>query len=163
MKIEKELKYLVPLELFKKLKVESQAVDVQEINQVYLSTLDNSKFAHRVRRIRNLDGNNQRYYHTFKIPLKEGAEEYEYLIEAELGEFILNCYPNLVKTRYVYLDEHYNSWEFDVFGGTHSGLIIAELEYDSKDFLELPDWVGNLKEVTKDSSYSNYKLFTTIW
>jgi CYTH domain-containing protein len=49
------------------------------------------------------------------------------------------------------------TWEIDVFGGRHEGLIVAEVELMREDeALKLPTWIG--EEVTNNSSYRNSKL-----
>jgi adenylate cyclase len=49
--------------------------------------------------------------------------------------------------------------ELDEFGGELEGLLLAELEFDSKEAsegFEPPDWLG--REVTDDASYGNRSL-----
>src|SRR6185437_12757190 len=49
--------------------------------------------------------------------------------------------------------------EVDEFGGQLEGLLVAEVEFDSREASELfegPDWLG--REVTDDPAYSNRTL-----
>jgi adenylate cyclase len=49
--------------------------------------------------------------------------------------------------------------ELDVFSGTHAGLVLAEVEFESMDALEAfvaPEWFG--VEVTDDGRYTNAAL-----
>lgn len=49
------------------------------------------------------------------------------------------------------------TWEVDVFGPPHEGLVVAEIELKSEhEALELPDWIG--EEVTDDPRYRNSSL-----
>lgn len=58
-------------------------------------------------------------------------------------------------------------WEIDVFGGTNIGLVLAEVELPSDQYLitEMPVFVG--EEVTSDPRYTNSNLslrpFTQFW
>jgi adenylate cyclase len=48
-------------------------------------------------------------------------------------------------------------FEVDEFEGTHSGLVLVEVELNStEDIFEKPNWVG--KEVTGDEKYYNSYL-----
>jgi len=48
-------------------------------------------------------------------------------------------------------------WEVDIFGGTNSGLALAEIELDhAEQAIDLPDWVG--REITEDRHYGNSRL-----
>ncbi len=52
------------------------------------------------------------------------------------------------------------TWEVDVFGPPHEGLIVAEIELKSVgSALELPDWIG--REVTDDPAYRNSSLISS--
>jgi len=62
------------------------------------------------------------------------------------------------KNRY-YLKHNLKTIEMDFFEGKLDGLIIAEIEFDSKEEAEefkAPDWFG--KEITEDARYTNYSL-----
>jgi CYTH domain-containing protein len=60
------------------------------------------------------------------------------------------------KTRFIrYLNG--NKWVIDLFKKPNLGLILAEIELESKDQnFDLPNWV--IKEVTNDKSYSNMNM-----
>ncbi len=48
-------------------------------------------------------------------------------------------------------------WEVDVFGGSHAGLVLAEIELESENQpFDLPNWLG--EEVSTDSRYLNAVL-----
>ena len=50
-----------------------------------------------------------------------------------------------------------HTWEVDEYGGSNSGLTVAEVELkDSKEHVELPDWVDS--EVSGDPRYFNSNL-----
>jgi adenylate cyclase len=60
------------------------------------------------------------------------------------------------KTRYE-IDLEGVTWEIDVFGAQHAGLVLAEVElYATDQSLRLPDWIG--REVTDDPNFRNHKL-----
>ncbi len=64
----------------------------------------------------------------------------------------------LTKTRYdVPLGEH--TVEIDIYGGKHTGLVVAEVEFaderSAREF-QAPDWLG--KDVSHDRRYSNQLL-----
>ncbi len=97
---------------------------------------------------------------TWKSP-RRGAcrDEIEFAIEPADGEELLARVPagrRLEKTRYRV--EHAGAvWEIDVFGGSLSGLILAEIELDREDQgVVLPPWVE--REVTADARYRNSRL-----
>jgi len=85
--------------------------------------------------------------------------EYEYSIPLEDAHEMLDelCIkPIIEKTRY-HVTENNKLWEIDVFEGDNEGLVVAEVELDSKDeVVKLPDWIGN--EVTEDTRYYNVCL-----
>ena len=86
--------------------------------------------------------------------------EYEYEIPVADAEAMLQntCQqPIIDKTRYL-LEYKGFTWEVDEFHGDNQGLVVAEIELDSKDAIfELPDFVGD--EVTGDARYYNACLF----
>jgi len=60
------------------------------------------------------------------------------------------------KTRYR-VDHQGFCWEVDVFHGTNTGLVIAEIELEEADAVfPLPDWIG--EEITDVPRYSNSAL-----
>ena len=49
------------------------------------------------------------------------------------------------------------TWEVDVFAGSNTGLIVAEVELDDEQqAVSLPEWAAN--EVTHDARYYNNQL-----
>lgn len=82
--------------------------------------------------------------------------EYDYPIPADEAREMLQTLckkPLLEKTRY-FVKENNHLWEVDVFSGDNEGLVVAELELESRDQeLRLPDWIG--EEVSDDPRYYN--------
>ena len=87
------------------------------------------------------------------------AAEFEYEIPAADAEFLLEnlCIkPVIEKTRYK-INFAGNLWEVDEFHGINKGLILAEIEVESKDQeFQKPEWIG--EDVTKDPRYRNANL-----
>ncbi|KAA6328651.1 Inorganic triphosphatase [termite gut metagenome] len=89
-----------------------------------------------------------------------GTERYEWEKEiplSEARELMELCEPGIIdKTRYL-VQSGKHVFEIDEFYGAHQGLIIAEVELESKDeaFIK-PDFIG--EEVTGDSRYYNSRL-----
>jgi len=85
--------------------------------------------------------------------------EFEYPIPLAEAEQMLRdiCIKPLIeKTRY-HVHAHGKLWEVDVFEGDNLGLIVAEVELQSKDEpIDLPEWVA--EEVTDDKRYYNVCL-----
>ncbi|MCJ2054182.1 CYTH domain-containing protein [Methylobacterium sp. J-070] len=97
---------------------------------------------------------------TWKSP-RRGAcrDEVEFAIAPQDGEALMaGVSPDrrLEKTRYRI--EHAGAvWDVDVFGGTLSGLILAEIELEREDQpVLLPPWID--REVTADARYRNSRL-----
>jgi adenylate cyclase len=64
--------------------------------------------------------------------------------------------PIIEKTRHL-IEHDGRTWEVDVFAGTNSGLVMAEIELEAEDAdVSLPPWVG--REVTDDQRYYNSSL-----
>ena len=86
--------------------------------------------------------------------------EYEYEIPVADAEAILKntCQqPIIDKTRYV-LEYKGFIWEVDEFHGDNEGLVVAEIELDSREAtFDHPDFIG--EEVTGDARYYNACLF----
>ncbi len=85
--------------------------------------------------------------------------EYEYAIpKYDALEMLDNLCdkPLISKTRY---NVNFNNkkWEIDVFEGENAGLVVAEIELESKDEkFELPDFIA--EEVSDDPRYYNVNL-----
>jgi CYTH domain-containing protein len=86
--------------------------------------------------------------------------EYEYEIPVADAEAMLKntCQqPIIDKTRYV-LEYKGFIWEVDEFHGDNEGLVVAEIELDSRETtFDHPDFIG--EEVTGDARYYNACLF----
>ena len=99
---------------------------------------------------------------TIKGPSQNGGlsrYEWEKQIGVEEAMELLQLAEGAVidKTRY-YVAHAGHTVEVDEFHGDNEGLIVAEIELESKDAVfELPDFVGN--EVTGDAKYYNACLF----
>ncbi len=82
--------------------------------------------------------------------------EYEIPFSDAAGLFALCIPPLLEKVRYIE-EAVGHVWEIDRFLGENSGLLVAEVELQSKDEkLVLPEWVG--QEVSGDARYYNSNL-----
>ena len=82
--------------------------------------------------------------------------EYNVPIEDAIQMIELFCSNIIEKTRYL-IKEEGKKWEVDVFAGDNDGLILAEIELESKDEeIVLPYFVE--KEVTNDDKYYNKQL-----
>ncbi len=137
------------------------------ITQRYLAT---STERH-VRRVRSrypkyrTDPRYAHYYLTEKIGSSGGScqepekvifiNEHEQLIK---NEGVVGSPVSKIRTYFVYQDQYF---ELDLFQDKHEGLQILELELLSPDEpVDLPDFLGELIEITGDKSYSNYALAT---
>lgn len=82
--------------------------------------------------------------------------EFEYEIPVADAEHMLQemCQKPLIdKVRFVHL-QHGKKWEIDIFNGENEGLVIAEIELQSKDErFAIPPYIG--EEVTDDERYYN--------
>lgn len=67
------------------------------------------------------------------------------------------CLPGVIQKTRHHVVEQQQLFEVDVFEGTHTGLVIAEIELkNAKDKIQLPAWIG--KEVTGDKRFYNSYL-----
>jgi adenylate cyclase len=92
--------------------------------------------------------------------LTHGASraEFEYEIPlADAEELLKLCDgPIIDKHRYIVVHDG-SKWEVDEFHGDNSGLVVAEIELQSKDqHFTRPPWLG--REVTDDNRYYNSSL-----
>lgn len=139
--------------LVRKLPDELTSVPRAEISQGYLVSLDDGL---QVR----LRKSNERYSLTFKRGTGNVREERE--VELTPTQFDA-LWPategkRLVKTRYD-IPLGNRVVEIDVYGGRHSGLVVAEVEFDDEESakkFQPPDWLG--EDVTGDPRYSNQLL-----
>lgn len=97
-------------------------------------------------------------YLTLKYGQSLERDEFEYEIPLKDGEEIFQKHEaySLSKKRYNFIF-HGKKWEIDEFLDKNQGLVIAEVELESKDeIVILPDFVG--KEVSNDRRYLNSYL-----
>ena len=146
--IEIERKFLVKVSDYKK-----EANRKTKIIQGYLT-----KDPKRTVRVRIRE--NQGFLTIKGISSEDGLSRFEWEKEIpinEAKELITLCLPTIIeKTRY---EVTYKGvlFEVDEFEGTHSGLVLVEVELNStEDIFEKPIWVG--KEVTGDEKYYNSYL-----
>ena len=146
--IEIERKFLVKVTDYKK-----EAHRKTKIVQGYLT-----KDPKRTVRVRIRE--NQGFLTIKGISSEDGLSRFEWEKEIpinEAKELITLCLPTIIeKTRY---EVTYKGvlFEVDEFEGTHSGLVLVEVELNStEDIFEKPIWVG--KEVTGDEKYYNSYL-----
>lgn len=85
--------------------------------------------------------------------------EYEYPIPLEDAEEMLRLVahrPMIHKTRHI-LHRGGHCWEIDEFHGENAGLIVAEVELQSREeTFERPPWLG--REISTDARYYNSNL-----
>jgi len=86
-------------------------------------------------------------------------QEYEYTVPvADAREMLTSLCAgrSLSKTRYR-VEHGDNTWEVDVFEGANEGLVLAEIELESRDqTFTIPPWVG--EEVSGNPRYLNSSL-----
>ena len=146
--IEIERKFLVKASDYKK-----EAHRKTKIVQGYLT-----KNPERTVRVRIRE--NQSFLTIKGMSSEDGLSRFEWEKEIPLNEakeLITLCLPTIIeKIRY---EVTYKGvlFEVDEFEGTHSGLVLVEVELNStEDIFEKPNWVG--KEVTGDEKYYNSHL-----
>lgn len=123
----------------------------RKIEQAYLST----EPVIRVRR------DNDEYYLTYKSKGFVVREEYNLPLTRESYEHLLSkADGNIIsKTRYEIPEKSNLTIELDIFEGKFQGLILAEVEFDSKEEADSyipPEWFG--KDVSNESTYHNSTL-----
>jgi adenylate cyclase len=125
---------------------------VKKISQGYLANTDKCSI-----RVRVSEDNANINIKSMTIDIVRS--EYEYPIPVNEAETILNslCHqPLICKTRH-YLSENGAEWEVDVFEGENAGLIIAEIELESRnEVVDKPAWLGH--EVSGQMRYFNMSL-----
>jgi CYTH domain-containing protein len=131
---------------------------VLRIEQVYLSEPPAGR---RVRRIEHADGTLEHRL-TRKERLRASAyhEEEQAIDEARYDALLLEADPDrrpIRKTRYA-VPHGSQLLEIDVFVEP-PGLVVLEVELATDDeAVELPDWIGEWREVTRDVRYLNANL-----
>ena len=103
---------------------------------------------------------NDKFYMTYKGRGFLEREEYNLPLNKESYEHLVKKADGVIITKNRYLipyGEH--TIELDVFKGAHEGLIIAEVEFETKEkalAFQAPDWFA--EDVTEDPSYTNSNL-----
>lgn len=145
--MEIERKYLIEED---KLPIYYNKHPYHEIEQAYLCTEP-------VVRIRKSD---DKYYMTYKSKGLMVREEYNLPLTKEGYEHLLSKADGAIikKKRYLIPYEGFTI-ELDIFEGRHDGLILAEVEFETKkqanEFIA-PDWFG--EDVTFSNKYHNSVL-----
>jgi adenylate cyclase len=122
------------------------------IRQAYLTRLDAMTI-----RVRIVD--DAEAFLTIKSPqLGPVRSEFEYSIPAEDARTLMAARTGLMIEKRRHIVQLGDArWEIDVFEGTHTGLVIAEIELpDASASFERPAWLG--EEVTGDPHYYNAHL-----
>ena len=142
------------MEIERKFKIKSlpdlNKYEYRVIEQGYLCTDP-------VMRVRKED---DKYYMTYKGKGFLEREEYNLPLNKESYEHLVKKADGVIITKNRYLipyGEH--TIELDVFKGAHEGLIIAEVEFETKEkalAFVAPDWFA--EDVTEDPGYTNSNL-----
>ena len=145
------------MEIERKFKIKSlpdlDKYEYRVIEQGYLCTDP-------VMRVRKED---DKYYMTYKGRGFLEREEYNLPLNKESYEHLVKKADGIIITKNRYLipyGEH--TIELDVFKGAHEGLIIAEVEFETKEkalAFQAPDWFA--EDVTEDPSFTNSYLSKT--
>ena len=149
--IEIERKFLVVSENYKK-----NILSKHNIRQGYLCVEPKRSV-----RIRIID---EKGYITVKgSASKDGLSRFEWekeICKTDAEELIALCKSNIIeKTRFL-IQYKNNIFEVDEFHANNTGLIIAEIELNSKNqSFEKPAWLG--EEVTGEKKYYNSQLIQT--
>jgi CYTH domain-containing protein len=140
--------------------LERAGARASSIEQTYLAA-DDPDVVERVRR--RADGERTRYVWTEKRFRSAGVNvEHERELSAgEYEQLLARADPSrttVSKTRHVF--EHAGrTFELDVFHGALEGLVVCEVELDSLEAaVELPPWLGPVRDVTDDRRYTNAAL-----
>lgn len=137
--------------------------DKSEIVQVYLTYKD-ANTSRRIRK-RGTPQGGYRFYYTEKTPVSFGEKiEVEREIdEAEYTESLKEADPErkpIIKERYCFNYKN-QLFELDVYDFSKE-LATLEIELDNINTpVELPDFIGIIKDVTNDIRYSNASLART--
>lgn len=136
--------------LINKIPFDLTNIPFRQIEQAYLNTAP-------VVRIRQ---DNDKYYLTYKSKGFLEREEYNLYLDQDSYLHLREKADGIIitKKRYEIPYEEYTI-EFDIFEGHHTGLMLAEVEFPSKEEAENftpPDWFG--EDVTFSSKYCNSTL-----
>ena len=123
----------------------------KELEQAYLCT-------NPVVRVRR---EGEEYVLTYKFGGLMVREEYNLPLNQEAYEHLLKKADGIVisKTRYILPEKDGLRIELDVFHGKHDGLILAEVEFPTKEAANAycpPEWFG--EDVTYSTKYHNSNL-----
>ena len=150
MGIEIERRFLVENEDWK-----SQVILSEDFRQAYL----NSSIDEWATRVRIID--NKKSFITLKSSLNKLINyEFEYSIPLQDAiELIKLSKYKIKKTRYQLIINKKN-WVVDLFHGSNSSLLIAEIELNAEyEEIQIPPWCG--QEITGIKSFSNSSLAKT--
>jgi CYTH domain-containing protein len=145
-----ERKFLVVRE-----KLPKELLGYQVITQAYLH--DTGPMT-RIRIVTYLkDPYESKAFLTFKGPGLLERDEIEFEMPLDKANEAIHLWGkgSITKTRYVYYSDV--KWEIDFFQDHLQGLVIAEVELESKDqkFI-IPEWIS--REVTDNPEYTNVRL-----
>jgi CYTH domain-containing protein len=130
------------------------------IEQTYLAAADPG-VVERVRRRRDADRTIHVWTEKRFVTAGVNVEHERDLTAGEYEELLRRADPasaTVSKTRHVF--EHAGrTLELDVFHGALEGLVVCEVELDAPDAdVQLPPWLGPVREVTEDRRYGNAAL-----
>ncbi|MDE2188665.1 MAG: AAA family ATPase [Patescibacteria group bacterium] len=116
---------------------------------------------HRVRA--RTDGESTSYYYTVKHDISPGVrvEQEKMLTKREYESLLTLRNPNMttIKKRRICFFWREQFFEVDLFQANHQGLVLLEAERtDRTPELELPPFIGIIRNVTNDKQYSNAEL-----
>lgn len=85
-------------------------------------------------------------------------EEYEFDIPVPDAEKLIGlCRGDVIEKIRHYVEHASMIWEIDEYAGLLEGVVLAEVELESRDHhLDLPGWIG--REVTEDTSFRKVNL-----
>lgn len=132
----------------------------RRFEQGYLAITDDC--AVRVR----IDGDDSAILNIKNATLDVERQEYEYPVPLDDAREMLDtlCTGRVLSKVRHWVNYEGGTWEVDVFEGANQGLVLAEIELDSRDqHIHIPGWVG--REVSGEPEYLNSSLavspFTT--
>ena len=130
-----------------------------EIEQSYIDFGENGEPECRIRKL--IKNGSTEYFYTEKGNGDLCREEDEYEISAysyeKLKELVIS--NTVEKKRYYFVISSNLTAEIDIYGGSLSGLTVAEVEFSSPEESESftpPEWFG--EEITYDKTYRNKNL-----
>lgn len=109
---------------------------------------------------------NDNYYLTYKGSGLMVREEYNLFLTKEAYEHLIQKADGniITKKRYEIPDANGLTIELDIFEGLFSGIIIAEVEFDSEESAntyEPPEWFG--EDVTNSGEYHNSTMSRKVF